>query len=99
MPGGRNLGAYRDLQEHRAGAVGGDEARAGHWPVSKVAIHNFNTQSSCSKAVWSHRLWMREEALRVVTACRVEAEKTVISAETVFKLFDGGRDNANAIFG
>ena len=43
MPGGANTGEYRDSLENRAGAVGGDEARAGHWPVSKVAIHNFNT--------------------------------------------------------
>ena len=44
-------------------------------------------------------VWMREKVSRVVTACRVEAEKTVVCAETVFKLFEGGRDNANAIFG
>ena len=55
MPGGANPGAYMDSRELGAGAVGGDEARAGHWPVSKFAIHIFNTQSSCGKAVWSHR--------------------------------------------
>ena len=55
MPGGANPGEYRDSRKHRAGAVGGDEARAEHWPVSKVATHNFNTKSSCGKAVWSHR--------------------------------------------
>ena len=55
MPGGANPGVYRDSREHRAGAVGGDEARAEHRPVSNVAIHNFNAQSSFGKAVWSHR--------------------------------------------